>query len=287
MKTVTSPQSLTEALAPLRAAGKRIGFVPTMGNLHQGHLALVQRANREADVVVVSIFVNPLQFGANEDLDTYPRTMAEDCQKLEQLGVALLFAPDVNAMYPNGQADQTRVQVPLITDRFCGASRHGHFDGVSTVVCKLFNMVQPDIAVFGQKDFQQLAVIRKMVEDLCIPVTVIGEATCRAEDGLALSSRNQYLSPSERQIAPLLYQTLQESRRAIDEEKADPAETCQKAAQKLQEHGFSVDYYDSCDAKTLQSVSPQSREIAILAAVFLGQTRLIDNVYFPLNRLTN
>lgn len=286
MKTVVTVNELQTTLSPLRRSGQRIALVPTMGNLHRGHLALVDRARQQADVVVVSIFVNPMQFGANEDLDKYPRTLAEDQQKLQAAGTDLLFTPPVDEMYPNGLASQTRVQVPGLTERFCGASRPGHFDGVSTVVCKLFNMVQPDVAVFGEKDFQQLAVIRKMVADLCMPIQIIGQATWRADDGLALSSRNQYLSATERNIAPLLFRTLESCRTAILAQQKPLSDIHREAVVTLEKAGFRIDYLAFCDALTLADISAETREIAVLAAVFLGQTRLIDNLHFSLNTLS-
>ncbi|HAW40420.1 MAG TPA: pantoate--beta-alanine ligase, partial [Pseudomonas sp.] len=215
MNVVKTIADLRAAVARARGEGKRIGFVPTMGNLHAGHIALVKKAGQRADFVVASIFVNPLQFGPNEDLDNYPRTLAADQEKLFDAGCHLLFAPSVEEMYPHGQANQTIVRVPGVSEGLCGGSRPGHFDGVSTVVSKLFNMVLPDLAVFGQKDFQQLAVIRTMVRDLNMPVQILSEPTVRADDGLALSSRNGYLSADERATAPVLYRTLNQLRDAL------------------------------------------------------------------------
>jgi len=215
MNTVKTLRELRAAVTHARSAGKRIGFVPTMGNLHSGHAALVAKAAQQADFVVASIFVNPLQFGAGEDLDKYPRTLAADQEKLLQAGCNLLFAPSVEEMYPSGMTGQTRVSVPQLSEGLCGASRPGHFEGVATVVNKLFNMVQPDMAVFGQKDYQQLAVIRAMVHDLNMPIQIIGEPTVRAEDGLALSSRNGYLTAEQRAVAPTLYRSLSQIAAAI------------------------------------------------------------------------
>ena len=205
MNTVKTLRELRAAVAQARAEGKQIGFVPTMGNLHAGHVSLVEIAAQRADFVVASIFVNPLQFGAGEDLDKYPRTLAADQEKLLAAGCHLLFHPDVAEIYPHGMGDQTRVSVPGVSEGLCGASRPGHFEGVATVVTKLFNMVQPDLAVFGEKDYQQLAVIRALVQDLNMPIQIIGAPTQRAEDGLALSSRNGYLSDEQRAAAPALY----------------------------------------------------------------------------------
>lgn len=286
MQTLTTIQALQDHLQGNTTANQRIALVPTMGNLHEGHLSLVKRARELADIVVVSIFVNPLQFGANEDLDTYPRTLADDKKKLEAAGVNCLFAPNVNEIYPDGQSTQTQVRVPIVTEFFCGKSRPGHFDGVSTIVCKLFNIVQPDIAVFGEKDFQQLAVIRKMAADLCIPVEIIGVATYRADDGLALSSRNQYLSVTERNIAPLLYSSLLDCKKAILDTPNNVAAITNKSRESLEIAGFKVDYFAACDAKTLAEPNSKTSEVAILVAASLGNTRLIDNVYFSLNHKT-
>ncbi len=277
MNTVQQVESLRAALAGLRREGP-IAFVPTMGNLHDGHLALVREARRHADSVVVSIFVNPLQFGANEDLDSYPRTLREDQQALEAEGVTLLFAPTVEVMYPVPLAQQTRVEVPGISGLYCGASRPGHFAGVATVVCKLFNMVQPDLAVFGKKDFQQLMVIRRMVRDLAMPVQVLGLDTVREADGLAMSSRNQYLLPQEREQAPLLYQTLRETAARISEGERDYEALAAAVCSKLAQAGFRPDYVEIVDSGTLLPPAPDSRHIVILAAAWLGAARLIDNI---------
>ena len=213
MNTVKTVRELRAAVARARSEGKRIGFVPTMGNLHSGHVALITKATQRVDFVVASIFVNPLQFGAGEDLDKYPRTLAADQEKLLQAGCHLLFAPSVEEMYPDGIAGQTRVSVPQLSEGLCGASRPGHFEGVATVVSKLFNMVQPDLAIFGQKDFQQLAVIKSLVHDLNMPIQIIGEPTVRAADGLALSSRNGFLSEEQRAVAPVVYRAIAPDRR--------------------------------------------------------------------------
>ena len=215
MNTVKTVRELRAVIARARREGKQIALVPTMGNLHSGHGALVTTAAQQADFVVASIFVNPLQFGANEDLDTYPRTLAADQERLLQAGCDLLFAPTVEEMYPNGMEGLTRVTAAKLSNELCGSRRPGHFDGVTTVVSKLFNMVQPDLAIFGQKDYQQLAVIRAMVNDLNFPIQIISEPTVRADDGLALSSRNGYLSDEQRALAPALYRHLVVSAAAI------------------------------------------------------------------------
>ncbi|MFK4026056.1 pantoate--beta-alanine ligase [Stutzerimonas balearica] len=278
MNIVKTVADLRAAVARARSEGKRIGFVPTMGNLHAGHIALIKKAGQRADFVVASIFVNPLQFGPNEDLASYPRTLAADQEKLVNAGCHLLFAPSVEEMYPHGQADQTLVRVPGVSEGLCGASRPGHFDGVSTVVTKLFNMVQPDLAVFGQKDFQQLAVIRTMVRDLNMPVQIISEPIVRADDGLALSSRNGYLTTEERTIAPQLYRTLCELRDAIAGGERDYSALVERGLNRLRQAGLRPDYLELRNAVDLQPADQHSREVAILVAAFLGRTRLLDNI---------
>ena len=278
MNTVHTVAQLRAALARARQEGKRIGLVPTMGNLHEGHIALVEMALQRTDHVVVSIFVNPLQFGPNEDLASYPRTLAEDQRRLLDAGAHTVFAPSVNEMYPEGMQGHTLVSVPVVSDGLCGASRPGHFDGVATVVTKLLNMVQPDVAVFGEKDFQQLAVIRKMALDLCLPVQIMGAPIVRAADGLALSSRNGYLDENERRVAPQLYQTLQQLAGQLLAGRRDFDTLLEEARQQLQQAGFRPDYLELRDTTTLQPADEHSRDITILAAAFLGRTRLIDNL---------
>lgn len=283
MKTVTTTASLRTALAAEKRSGKRIAFVPTMGNLHEGHIELVRRAKKFAEVVVVSIFVNPLQFGPSEDLDNYPRTLAADKEKLFGEGVQYLFHPGVEEMYPQGMQAHAKISVPELSDTLCGASRPGHFTGVATVVTKLFQIVQPDVALFGEKDFQQLSVIRKMVIDLCMPIEIIGVNTARAADGLALSSRNGYLNTEERQLAPALHNALQECREAIACGFDSFAELEQHAIDVLTADGFRPDYFAVRDATTLGPITLLTEQIVILAAAYLGRTRLIDNVTLNLN----
>ena len=263
-------------LRDYRQRGQRIALVPTMGNLHAGHLALVAYARQHADIVVSSLFVNPLQFGPGEDLDGYPRTFDADQAQLIEAGCDVLFAPAVSSLYPNGLEVQTRVHVPKLGEGLCGGSRPGHFDGVSTVVSMLFNLVQPDIACFGEKDYQQLAVIRKLVRDLHMPIDIIGVPIVRTEDGLALSSRNGYLSHEERAIAPLLYQTLCASRDAL-ERGAPTEQVLQQGKTALYEAGFTPDYLELRDS-TLAPVSPATCQAVLLAAAKLGSARLIDNL---------
>lgn len=278
MNVVRTVADLRAAVTRARNDGKRIGFVPTMGNLHAGHIALVKKAGQRADFVVASIFVNPLQFGPNEDLANYPRTLTADQDKLFEAGCHLLFAPSVEEMYPHGQAMQTIVRVPGVSEGLCGGSRPGHFDGVSTVVTKLFNMVLPDLAVFGQKDFQQLAVIRTMVRDLNMPVQIIGEPIVRAEDGLALSSRNGYLSTEERALAPMLYRILGEMAEAIRNGDRNFPALQAHGHQALLTAGLRPDYLEIRNAVDLQPAASDTNELVILVAAFLGKTRLIDNL---------
>jgi pantoate--beta-alanine ligase len=287
MRTYATNSALQAALRSTRQAGQSIAFVPTMGNLHDGHLDLVRKARQLADVVVVSIFINPLQFSANEDLDSYPRTMAADKEKLFSEGASMLYAPGVGEIYPEGMEAQTLVHVPNLSETLCGSSRPGHFDGVTTVVSKLFNIVQPDIAVFGEKDFQQLSIIRKMVEDLCMPIEIVGVRTARDEDGLAKSSRNGFLNNDQRQIAPVLHQTLLSCREAIACGFDNFLQLESHARMKLLQAGFEPDYFAIRDARTLRAVTEDSEEIAILAAARLGSTRLIDNVRLALNPVSD
>lgn len=283
MNTVKTLRELRAAVARARSEGKRIGFVPTMGNLHSGHQALVSKAVQQADFVVASIFVNPLQFGVGEDLDKYPRTLAADQEKLLQAGCNLLFTPNVEEMYPDGMASQTRVSVPHLGDGLCGASRPGHFEGVATVVSKLFNMVQPDVAVFGQKDYQQLAVIRALVHDLNMPIQIIGEATVRAEDGLALSSRNGYLTEHQRAIAPVLYRSLRRIADAIEDSDRDFAKLRAEQIQQIEAAGFRMDYLEIRQGQHLRPPTAEDRDLVILVAAYLGTTRLIDNLHLTLD----
>lgn len=283
MLVVNSKTGLQHALQRHRLVQERIAFVPTMGNLHEGHMELVHRAKKLGDIVVVSIFVNPMQFGANEDLDAYPRTLSADREKLFSAGADYLFVPAEDDIYPDGLGAQTVVRVPDLSETLCGHDRPGHFDGVSTVVSKLFNMVQPDLALFGEKDFQQLSIIKKMVADLSMPVEIVGVPTVRADDGLALSSRNHYLSLAQRSVAPLLHKTLIDCRDAIACGFDNFLQVESHARMQLLQAGFSPDYFAIRDARTLQAVGDNTEEIAILAAARLGGTRLIDNVRLTLN----
>ncbi|EXB69132.1 pantoate--beta-alanine ligase [Acinetobacter nosocomialis] len=275
MKTETTIQGLAASLNPARAARKIIGFVPTMGNLHEGHLTLVREAKKLCDVVVVSIFVNPTQFGPGEDFDNYPRTLEQDSRLLADVGCDIIFAPSVEQMYGT-QPRLTNISVSQITDDLCGSSRPGHFDGVALVVTKLFNIVQPNYAFFGQKDYQQLAVIRQFVQDLNIPLEVIGVPIVRAADGLALSSRNGYLTPEQRQIAPVIYQGLKQAEEQLHQGK-DLQQVLADLKTLLTDNGFVLDYVEARQPNLL-AVSQFDRDIVLFVAAKLGGTRLIDNL---------
>ena len=284
MQFIESLNVLRELRQTWRSAGHTVAFVPTMGNLHDGHLDLVKRAKTLADKVVVSIFVNPMQFGANEDLDAYPRTLDADRSKLEAHGVDALFFPAVDDVYPRGLSEQTFVEVPGISDLLCGASRPGHFRGVATIVCKLFNMVQPDVACFGEKDFQQLQVIRTMVEDLSMPINIVGVPTRRQEDGLAMSSRNGYLSAEQRTTATQIYAAMEQMRAAICARQDSYADIERKASQSLMAAGLKPEYVTIRNAKNLQPAEPGDYQLVILMAAFMGTTRLIDNMQITLDQ---
>lgn len=278
MKTVGTIGALRQAVATWRGSGERIAFVPTMGNLHEGHLALIRRAAQLADRTVVSIFVNPLQFGEGEDYATYPRTLDDDNRKLASRDVDLLFAPAVDVIYPVDPRQQTRVYIPVVSDILEGEFRPGFFTGVATVVCKLFNMVQPDISVFGEKDFQQLHIIRRMVEELQMPIEIFSAPTVREADGLAMSSRNSYLDARQRKLAPLLYHRLQLTAQAIADGELDFARLEDAATAALLESGFAVDYYTVRNAASLEPAAVKEGGLVVLAAARLGATRLIDNL---------
>lgn len=278
MQTCTTLADLRAAIREQKNSGHSIGFVPTMGNLHEGHLNLMRRAREISDCVVASIFVNPLQFGPQEDLASYPRTLEADQASLASEGIALLFAPPVEEMYPQGEDSQTIVSVPKLANILCGAHRPGHFTGVTTVVAKLFNIVAPDFAVFGEKDYQQLAIIRRMCADLSLLIEIVGVPTTRAADGLALSSRNHYLSAAERKIAPALRATLLALKDKLAQQQDSIAALEKEGETRLQSAGFKPDYLAIRDAQTLGVIGENSSEAVILAAAMLGKTRLIDNV---------
>ncbi|MFO5219499.1 pantoate--beta-alanine ligase [Salmonella enterica subsp. enterica serovar Stanley] len=268
---------LRQHIRRLRQEGKRVALVPTMGNLHDGHMKLVDEAKARADVVIVSIFVNPMQFDRPDDLVRYPRTLQEDCEKLNKRKVDYVFAPAVEEIYPQGLEGQTYVDVPGLSTMLEGASRPGHFRGVSTIVSKLFNLIQPDIACFGERDFQQLALIRKMVADMSYDIEIVGVPIIRAKDGLALSSRNAYLTAEQRKIAPGLYNVMNSIAEKLIAGNRELQEIIAIAEQELNEKGFRADDIQIRDADTLQELTETSKRAVILAAAWLGQARLIDN----------
>lgn len=280
MQTVTDAAALRATVRGWRSAGQNVGFVPTMGNLHAGHHSLLKLARARADRVVASVFVNPTQFGPGEDFERYPRTLAQDQAGLAEAGCDVLFAPDVSTLYPFGAGASVSIHVPVITDTLEGAHRPGHFDGVATVVAKLFSLVQPDLAVFGQKDFQQLKVIERMVADLSLSVKVMAAPTLRDDDGLALSSRNQYLSPQERARAPQIHATLVQMKDLFAQGHSWQALE-QAARARLERAGFVPDYVAIRRADDLAEPAPEQREgLIALVAARLGGTRLIDNLVF-------
>jgi pantoate--beta-alanine ligase len=284
MELINAVDLLIAHIKNWKLSGLSIAFVPTMGNLHSGHLKLVNEAKLKADKVVVSIFVNPTQFGAGEDFESYPRTEHQDAEQLIAQGVDILFLPTVGEIY-HPQV-KTVISVASLSDLHCGLFRPGHFDGVATVVCKLFNMVQPNVALFGEKDFQQLAIIRTMVRDLNIPVQIHSVATVREADGLAMSSRNGYLTKEQRLFAPKLYQALCQARDAVITRQLSYTEIEQQQTALLQQLGFKVDYFAICRANDLLPAKFCDNEIVILAAAKLGKPRLIDNIHFKINKLT-
>ncbi len=278
MQTHYSIESLQKILQQQVRLGKTIGLVPTMGNLHAGHISLVEEAKKQCDYVVASIFVNPMQFGRGEDLDAYPRTLQEDIAKLEIAACDALFAPSATEMYPQSLDSQTVVSVPELSNRHCGAARPGHFDGVATVVSKLFNIVRPDKAIFGLKDFQQYLIICKMVKDLCFPIKIIGMETLREHSGLAMSSRNSYLSGEQKRNAADLYQRLLKAQADIAAGADNFSALEARATHDLKQAGIEVQYFSVCNAENLEPAISTDTELVILAAVYVGNTRLIDNI---------
>lgn len=276
-------KSIRLAISEAKAAGKKVGFVPTMGNLHDAHLALVEQAQQLSDVVVVSIFVNRLQFGLNEDWDRYPRTMEQDIAKLTSVGCDYLFHPEEVEVYPNGMDEQTRVIVPSMTNVLCGSSRPGHFEGVTTVVSKLFNIVQPDLAIFGNKDYQQLAIIRRMVEDLCMPVEIIAGDIVREKDGLAMSSRNSFITEQERPRANQLHRSLSWICDQVKEGNRDFLKLEGEARSQIEKAGFRPDYVTISNSKTLEPAAHDDLEITVLGAMYTQNARLIDNLSLNLH----
>jgi len=278
MQTITRIADMRALVRDWRFAREGIAFVPTMGNLHAGHASLIGAAHLHGRRVVASVFVNPLQFGPNEDYAAYPRTPDEDAALLESQGVDVLFLPTVDEMYPQGVAGSTIVDVPELSGILCGAVRPGHFQGVATVVVKLLNLVQPDVGIFGEKDYQQLTIIRRSIEDLCLPVRIVGAPTVRADDGLALSSRNRYLNPQERAIAPQVYRALDRARRRLESGDTDVAGIEREGLAALVTAGFRPDYFEVRMAGTLTKPHGQNVDVVVLTAARLGRARLIDNV---------
>lgn len=284
METIARPGTLRERLRAWRSLGQRIALVPTMGDLHAGHLALIRKARTLAERSVVSVFVNPTQFVSGEDFERYPRTLEADARLLLEVGVDLLFAPEIGDLYPRGLAGHVRVEVPALDCILCGASRPGHFTGVATVVTKLLNLVAPDVAVFGQKDYQQLVVIRRLVSDLDVPVSIESVATVREADGLALSSRNRYLSTEERAIAPGLYRALRHAAQVLGSGDRDYAGVEARGVSQLHALGFRPDYFAVRRKADLMAARQTDTDLVVLAAAWLGDTRLIDNTAVAASR---
>ena len=283
MQTQKKIKDLRQILKTARSQGKSIALIPTMGNLHKGHLQLIRQARDRYDFIVCSIFVNPLQFSENEDLAAYPRTLEADRESLHSERCDCLFLPSVEEIYGDGLEKQTSIKVPGLTEQFCGKSRPGHFEGVATVVTKLFNIVQPDAAFFGLKDYQQFLVIRKLTQDLALDIAIHGIETHREESGLAMSSRNNYLSELHREQAASLYRCLHSCAEEIQQGNTDFPQLEKKAKKELKQASLKSDYFQVCDADTLQPPSTDTQHIAILGAVFVGKSRLIDNIRFQLN----
>lgn len=278
MDTVTTIAAVRERVRGWRREGLRVAFVPTMGNLHAGHMSLIEAARRHGERFIASIFVNPMQFGPNEDFAHYPRTPVEDARMLAAAGCSLMFMPDASEIYPYGSERATRVEVPVLSRLLDGEFRPGHFEGVSTVVAKLFHIVEPDLAVFGEKDFQQLTVIRRMVAELCMPIEIVAAPTVRDADGLAMSSRNQYLTVAERALAPKIYATLQAAAQRVRSGDGDFTSIERSGFQALESAGFRPDYFSVRQAADLAPATPAARELVVLTAARLGRSRLIDNV---------
>jgi len=283
MQVIQDPKLLRMAIRDIKQQGQQVSFIPTMGNLHQGHLTLVKEGQQHADVSVVSIFVNPLQFNNANDLANYPKTLEEDCAKLQQAGVDIVFTPSAEVIYPNGLNAQTFVEVPGVSDCLEGELRPGHFRGVSTIVAKLFNLVQPDVACFGEKDFQQLCVIKQMVTDLAMPINIIPVATVREPSGLAMSSRNGKLSADEKLIAPKIAEVMNQLGQQLPLNWGSYKQLIKDASQTLDQLGFKTDKIHVVDPITLAPLTADSKQAVVLMAAFLGETRLIDNLVVDLH----
>lgn len=283
MLIINKPTQLREKIKEFKQQGKKITLVPTMGNLHDGHLTLVHEAQKKSAIVVVSIFVNPMQFNNAQDLENYPKTLTQDCKKLLEAGADIVFTPDVETIYPNGLSAQTYVDIPVLSDCLEGRLRPGHFRGMSTIVNKLFNLVQPDYACFGEKDFQQLAIVKRMVSDLAMPIEIVAVATVREKNGLAMSSRNNQLNSLEKQQAPLLAKVMNQLAIDAQAQKSELSILINNASKKLDNAGFQTDAIHIVDAQTLQTINENSQQAVVLMAAFLGNTRLIDNKVINLN----
>jgi pantoate--beta-alanine ligase len=282
MYQATSVTELRQYVQHWKDHGQSIAFIPTMGNLHAGHMSLIEKGQSLSDRTICSIFVNPMQFGPNEDWDHYPRSLESDMAQLEAIGCDLVYLPTASELYPEGLDKISHVQVTDLTDNFEGAHRPGHFTGVATVVLKLFNIVKPDVSVFGKKDYQQYRVISKMVEDFNLDVQIIGQETTREASGLAASSRNQYLDAAQKQQAALIYQTLQQTARRIEKGERDFQAMERAAIENLDGAGFHTDYFAICNAETLTPASAEDRDLVILVTAALGATRLLDNIEISL-----
>jgi pantoate--beta-alanine ligase len=278
MKIFDSPYEIQAELTALKRSGKKIGLIPTMGNLHRGHLSLFQLAQKNCDILVGSIFVNPMQFGANEDLDQYPRTLEQDINKLTEIGVDYLFTPTNETIYPIGTKINTSVEVNRLTKRLCGESRPEHFRGVATVVTILFNILQPDLVIFGKKDYQQYLILSAMVKDLFLPIEIIGGEIVREDNGLAMSSRNKFLTNEQKNQASFLQATLLAIAEKIKLGQRDYSTLKQLAIEQLEQNDFKVDYFEICNKITLEDASPNDSELLIAAAAWMGQPRLLDNI---------
>jgi len=278
MKIFDSPYEIQAELTALKRSGKKIGLIPTMGNLHRGHLSLFQLAQKNCDILVGSIFVNPMQFGANEDLDQYPRTLQQDINKLTEIGVDYLFTPTNETIYPIGTKVNTSVEVNRLTKRLCGESRPEHFRGVATVVTILFNILQPDLVIFGKKDYQQYLILSAMVKDLFLPIEIIGGEIVREDNGLAMSSRNKFLANEQKNQASFLQATLLAIAEKIKLGQRDYSTLKQLAIEQLEQNDFKVDYFEICNKITLEDASPNDSELLIAAAAWMGQPRLLDNI---------
>jgi pantoate--beta-alanine ligase len=282
MYQASSITELQQYIQHWKEHGQSIAFIPTMGNLHAGHMSLIEKGQSLCDRSICSIFVNPMQFGPNEDWDHYPRTLDGDIAQLEQIGCDLVYLPTASELYPGGLDRISQVQVTDLTDQYEGAHRPGHFTGVATVVLKLFNIVKPDVSVFGKKDYQQYRVISKMVEDFNLDVQIIGQETTREASGLAISSRNQYLDPEQKLQAALIYQRLQQTAKLIDKGERDFDALQRRALESLDKAGFKTDYFSICNAESLLSAGPEDRDLVILVTAAMGQTRLLDNIEISL-----